>query len=134
MNITLIEAEKVISNALQKATEIDAKMNIAVVDSAAHLVAFSRMDNALLGAIDIALKKAKTASLFQKNTETLGKLSQPEGPLFNIQHSNDGLITFAGGIPIKNNQGEIIGAVGVSGSSIENDFIVAQAASIFKIK
>lgn len=130
MNITLIEAEKVISTALQKATEINTKMNIAVVDSAAHLVTFSRMDNALLGAIDIALKKAKTASLFQKNTEILGKLSQPGGPLFNIEHSNDGLITFAGGTPIKNNQGEIIGAIGVSGSSVENDFMVAQSGAL----
>jgi uncharacterized protein GlcG (DUF336 family) len=64
----------------------------------------------------------------------LGNLSQPSGPLFNIEHSNGSLITFAGGIPIKNNRGAIIGAIGVSGSSVENDFMVAQAASIFKIK
>jgi uncharacterized protein GlcG (DUF336 family) len=63
----------------------------------------------------------------------LGNLSQPSGPLFNIEH-NGSLITFAGGIPIKNNRGAIIGAIGVSGSSVENDFMVAQAASIFKIK
>lgn len=97
-----------------------------MVDSAAHLVAFSRMDGALLGAIDIALKKATTASLFQKNTEVLGEKSQPGMPLFGVEHSNNGLITFAGGMPIKNKQGIVIGAIGVSGSSVENDFIVAQ--------
>ena len=127
MNITLIEAENIILKARQKATEIDTKMNIAVVDSGAHLVAFSRMDGALLGAIDIALKKATTASLFQKNTEVLGGKSQPGMPLFGIEHSNNGLITFAGGMPIKNKQGITIGAIGVSGSTVENDYIVAQA-------
>jgi len=127
MNITNLEAAKVISKATKKATEIDTKMNIAVVDSGAHLVAFSRMDAALLGAIDIALKKATTASLFQKNTEVLGEKSQPGMPLFGIEHSNNGLITFAGGIPIRNKHGIIIGAIGVSGSTVENDFMVAQA-------
>jgi uncharacterized protein GlcG (DUF336 family) len=102
-------------------------MNIAVVDSGAHLVTFSRMDGAVLGAIDIALKKAKTASLFQKNTEMLGEKSQPGMPLFGIEHSNNGLITFVGGMPIKNKQDVIIGAIGVSESSVKNDFIVAQA-------
>lgn len=129
MNITLSEAEKAISNAIKKASEIDTKMNIAVVDSAAYLVTFSRMDGALLGAIDIALKKAKTASLFQKNTEVLGEKSQPGKPLFGIEQSNNGLITFAGGMPIINKEGIIIGAIGVSGSSVENDIIVAQAGT-----
>ena len=56
-----------------------------------------------------------------------GKLSQPGGPLFNIEHSNGGLISFPGGIPIKNEEGTVIGAIGVSGSSVENDHAVAQA-------
>ncbi len=85
------------------------------------------MDNALLGAIDIAIGKAKTAALFQKPSHILGEKSQPNGPLNNIEHSNGGLITFAGGLPIKNLNGDVIAAVGVSGSSIENDLIIAQA-------
>jgi len=100
-----------------------------VVDSGAYLVAFSRMDGALLGAIDIALKKATTASLFQKNTEVLGKKSQPIIPLFGIENSTNGLITFADGMPITNKQGTIIGAIGVSGSTVDNDFLVAQAGA-----
>ncbi|WP_431165758.1 GlcG/HbpS family heme-binding protein [Tenacibaculum halocynthiae] len=128
MNITLLEAENVISRAKIKANQLNVYMNIAVVDAGANLLTFARMDGAVLGAIDIAIKKAKTARLFNKETGVLGELSQPNGPLFNIEHSNGGLITFPGGIPIKNAEGDIIGAIGVSGSSIENDFLVAEYA------
>ncbi|RBW55303.1 heme-binding protein [Tenacibaculum sp. E3R01] len=128
MNITLLEAENVISRAKIKANQLNVYMNIAVVDAGANLLTFARMDGAVLGAIDIAIKKAKTARLFNKETGVLGELSQPNGPLFNIEHSNGGLITFPGGIPIKNADGDIIGAIGVSGSSIENDFLVAEYA------
>ena len=127
MNITLLEAEKAILKAKQKSAEIDTKMNIAVVDSGANLVAFARMDGAWLGSLDISIKKAKTARYFDMNTGVIGALSQPGQPLFNIEHSNDGLITFPGGVPIKNAEGEIIGAIGVSGSSVENDHTVAEA-------
>jgi uncharacterized protein GlcG (DUF336 family) len=127
MNITLLEAEKAILKAKQKSTEIDTKMNIAVVDSGANLVAFARMDGAWLGSLDISIKKAKTARYFDMNTGVIGELSQPGQPLFNIEHSNEGLITFPGGVPIKNAEGEIIGAIGVSGSSVENDHTVAEA-------
>jgi uncharacterized protein GlcG (DUF336 family) len=104
-------------------------MDIAVVDAGANLKAFVRMDDAWLGSIDIAIKKAKTARFFDMNTGEIGKLSQPGGALYNIEHSNDGLITFPGGMPIKNDQGEIIGAIGVSGSTVENDHLVAQAGA-----
>ena len=127
MNITLAQAEKLISAAKSKSVEIDAKMNIAVVDAGANLVAFARMDGAWLGSLDISIKKAKTARFFDMNTGSLGEASQPGGSLFNIEHSNDGLITVPGGIPIKNAEGEIIGAIGVSGSSVENDHTVAGA-------
>lgn len=127
MNITLDQAERVIANAKKKAIEIKTKMNICVVDSGANQVAFARMDGAWLGSADIALKKAKTARLFDKPTGEIGKLSQPGKPLFNIEHSNEGLISFPGGIPIKNKNGDIIGAIGVSGSTVENDHAVAEA-------
>ncbi len=129
MNITLKQAEKIIATAQEKALAIDTKMNIAVVDSGANLVAFARMDGAWLGSLDISIKKAKTARFFDMDTGIIGGLSQPGQPLFNIEHSNDGLITFPGGVPIKNNSGEIIGAIGVSGSSVENDHTVAQAGA-----
>lgn len=116
-----------IAAAQEKAAAIDTKMNIAVVDAGANLVAFARMDGAWLGSLDISIKKAKTARFFDMNTGDIGGLSQPGGSLFNIEHSNGGLITFPGGIPIKNSAGEVIGAIGVSGSTVENDHTVAEA-------
>jgi uncharacterized protein GlcG (DUF336 family) len=127
MTITLEQAERAINAAKAKAVEIDTKMNIAVVDAGANLVAFARMDGAWLGSLDISIKKAKTARFFDMNTGSIGGLSQPGGPLYNIEHSNGGLITFPGGIPIKDAAGTVIGAIGVSGSSVENDHTVAEA-------
>ena len=129
MNITLAQAEKLVAAAKEKAKAIDTKMNIAVVDAGANLVAFVRMDGAWLGSLDISIKKAKTARFFDMNTGIVGELSQPGGSLYNIEHSNGGLITFPGGIPVKNADGEIIGAIGVSGSSVENDHAVAGAGA-----
>lgn len=129
MNITLAQAEKMISVAKKKSVDIDTKMNIAVVDAGANLLAFARMDGAWLGSLDISIKKAKTARYFDMNTGIIGELSQPGGPLYNIEHSNNGLITFPGGVPVKDAQGNIIGAIGVSGSSVENDHTVAEAGA-----
>lgn len=130
MNITLEQAEKAIVAAKQKSIELGVKMNISIVDGGANLVAFARMDGAWLGSLDISMKKAKTARFFDMNTGILGTLSQPGGPLYHIEHSNNGLITFPGGVPIKNVAGEIIGAIGVSGDSVENDHIVAEAGAL----
>lgn len=129
MNISLKQAKSAIEAAIRKSEELGLKMNIAVVDSGANLTAFARMDNAWLGSTDIAIKKAKTARYFDMDTGEIGKLSQPGQPLFNIEHSNKGLITFPGGVLIKDKTGEIIGAVGVSGSSVENDHTVATFAA-----
>ena len=126
-DITLEQARPVVAAAVSKAGELGLKMDIAVVDAGSNLKAFARMDGAWLGSIDIAIKKAKTARYFDMNTGEIGKLSQPGGPLFGIEHSNDGLITFPGGIPIKNGAGEVIGAIGVSGHTVENDHLVAEA-------
>ena len=79
------------------------------------------------GSIDIAIKKAKTVCFFGMPTGQIGRLSQPGGSLFGIEHSNEGLITFPGGLPIVNKEGVLIGAIGVSGSSVENDHLVAEA-------
>jgi len=135
MNITLKQAEKMIVAAKQKSVAIDTKMNIAIVDAGANLVAFSRMDGAWLGSLDISIKKAKTARFFDMNTGVIGELSQPGAALYNIEHSNGGLITFPGGVPVKNADGVVIGAIGVSGSSVENDHTVAEAgASVVEAK
>ncbi|WP_210465132.1 GlcG/HbpS family heme-binding protein [Rufibacter roseolus] len=127
MGITLEQAERVVQAALEKSRELNLKMNVAVVDAGANLTAFARMDGAWLGSIDIAIRKARTARLFDMPTGNLGQASQPNGPLYNIEHSNGGLITFPGGLPILGSNGEVIGAIGVSGSTVENDHTVAQA-------
>lgn len=129
MNITLEQAEKAITAAKNKAVEIDTKMDICVVDAGANLVAFARMDGAWIGSIDISQKKAKTAAWFTMDTADLVDAVQPGAPLYNIEHSNGGLITFPGGVLIKNSNGEIIGAIGVSGSTVENDHTVAVAGA-----
>jgi len=128
-DIDLHSATHVIEAAIKKAQELDTKMDICVVDAGANLKAFVRMDGAWLGSIDISIKKAKTARFFDMNTGDIGGLSQPGGPLYNIEHSNGGLITFPGGVPLKNKEGQIIGAIGVSGSSVENDHAVAMAGA-----
>lgn len=129
MNITLEQAQKAIEAAIAKSKEIGTKMNIAVMDSGVNLVAFAKMDDAWLGSIDIAQKKAKTARYFNMDTGEIGKLSQPGQPLYNIEHSNNGLITFPGGVLIKDSSGNIIGSIGVSGSSVEDDHAVASAGA-----
>ena len=127
--LSLQQARATVDAALEKSKEIGVKMNIAVVDAGANLKAFARMDGAWLGSIDIAVKKARTARFFDMNTGEIGKLSQPGGSLYNIEHSNDGLITFPGGVPVRNAAGEIIGAIGVSGSTVENDHVVAETGA-----
>ena len=127
--ISLPEARTAVNAAVEKSQAIGVKMNVAVVDAGANLKAFERMDGAWLGSIDIAIKKARTARFFDMNTGDIGELSQPGGSLYNIEYSNGGLITFPGGMPVRNAAGEIIGAIGVSGSTVENDQLVAEAGA-----
>lgn len=126
-DITLDEAQKIVDASVKKSVALGVKMDIAVVDAGANLKAFVRMDGAWLGSIDIAMKKARTARFFDMNSGDIGGLSQPGGALYNIEHSNGGLITFPGGVPIKNAAGQVIGGVGVSGSTVEDDHAVAMA-------
>ena len=129
MNITLSQAESAIAAAKEKALKIKTKMNISVVDTGGNLVAFVRNDGAWLGSVDIAIRKAKTAVYFQMDTAALSPMVQPGKPLFQIEHSNGGLITFPGGVVIKDASGEIIGAIGVSGSTVDDDADVAKAGA-----
>ena len=128
-DITLAQAQQAVDAALDKSREMGVKMDVAVVDAGANLKAFARMDGAWLGSIDIAQKKARTARWFDMPTGNIGGLSQPGGPLYNIEHSNNGLITFPGGLPLTNSDGEVIGAIGVSGSTVEDDHAVASAGA-----
>jgi uncharacterized protein GlcG (DUF336 family) len=127
-DVTLEQAQAAVQAALRKAQELGLAMDIAVVDAGANLKAFVRMDSAWLGSIDIAIRKARTARFFDMNTGAIGELSQPGGPLYNIEHSNGGLISFPGGVPLRRGT-EIIGAIGVSGSTVENDHTVAEAGA-----
>jgi uncharacterized protein GlcG (DUF336 family) len=127
-DITAEQAQAALQAAVQKSRELGLAMDVAIVDAGGNLKAFIRMDNAWLGSIDISIRKARTARYFDMNTGDIGQLSQPGGPLYNIEHSNGGLISFPGGIPLRSG-GNVIGAIGVSGSSVENDHTVAEAGA-----
>lgn len=127
MHVTMESALAAVEAARQEAIKLKTQMCIAVVDSGANLKAFVRMDDAWVGSIDIAIKKAKTAVFFGMPTGEIGKLSQPGQSLYGIEHSNEGLITFPGGLPIVDEEGVLVGAIGVSGSAVENDHKVAAA-------
>ena len=127
--IDLTTALKIIDAARKKAQDIKVPMNIAVVDEGNNLVAFQRMDGAWLGSINIAQNKAYTARAFNMSTKELAPLCQPGQPLFGIHASNDGrLIIFPGGIPLKDGN-TVVGAIGVSGGSVEQDQEVAEAGA-----
>jgi len=128
-DIDLAAAQRAVAGALKKAEELGCTMNIAVVDAGTNLKAFARMEGAWLGSIDISIKKARTARFFDMPTGAIGNLSQPGGSLYNIEHSNGGLITFPGGVPLTNANGVVIGGIGVSGSTVENDHACATAGA-----
>src|SRR4051812_38093132 len=128
-DISLDQAHAIIAAAVKKAQELKISQDVAIVDAGGNLKAFVRMDSAWLGSIDIAIKKAKTARFFDMPTGEIGKLSQPGKPLYQIEVSNGGLITFPGGIPIKTADGTVIGAIGVSGSTVDKDHAVAEAGA-----
>ena len=127
--VTLDDARKIIAAAERKAKELGQPMNIAVADGGGNLVAHVRMDEAWLGSIDISIKKAFTARAFDISTKELAKHSQSGGEFFGINVSNDGrVMIFAGGIPLRR-AGKVVGAVGVSGGSGEQDQAVAEAGA-----
>jgi len=128
-DVTLEQAQRVIAAAQAKAVQQGTLMNIAVVDAGGNLKAFARMEGAFLGSIDVSIKKAKTARLFNMPTKDLGALAQVGQPLYGIEVTNNGLVVFGGGELLKDKNGVIVGAVGVSGSSVENDMAVAQAGA-----
>jgi len=129
MSITEAQADAAIAAAVREAMSLGVPMNIAVYDDGANLKAFRRMDGALLGSADIAMNKARTAALFGFNTEALYDFVKPGGTSPGFDRSNGGLTVFAGGIPVRDTRGRLIGAVGVSGGSVAQDFQVAEVAA-----
>ncbi|MFZ5690247.1 MAG: GlcG/HbpS family heme-binding protein [Pseudomonadota bacterium] len=129
MGLTEEIAKAAIAAARKAAAAIGVPMNIAVLDAGAHLKAFARMDGALLGSIDIALGKAKTSALFGMASEAVGEFCKPGGSSPGLELTNGTLVVFAGGVPIRDRSGALIGAVGVSGGAVEQDRLVAEAAA-----
>ena len=127
-SVTLEEARRMLSAAEAKAASFGIAYNIAVVDAGGHLVAFVRQDGALIGSIDLAINKAVTARVFDKSTAVLSALAQPGQPLFGIHQSNAGkVVIFGGGVPVVIDR-IIVGAVGTSAGTVEQDIAVAEAA------
>lgn len=127
--VKLEDARRIIAAAERKAIDIKQPMNIAVADEGGNLVAHIRMDGAWLGSIDISIKKAYTSRAFDISTKDLAAHSQSGGQFFGIHASNGGkIMVFAGGIPLKKN-GKVVGAIGVSGGSGEQDHAVAEAGA-----
>lgn len=126
---TLADARAVIAAAEKRSEEIGQPMNIAVVDAGGNLVSHARMDGAWIGGIDISINKAFTSRAFDIQTKDLGDNSQPGDQFYGIAASNQGkIMIFAGGIPLTRD-GNVIGAVGVSGGSGEQDQTVAEAGA-----
>ena len=129
MAIKLEQAREIIDRGEAKANEIGVPVIIAVLDPSANLKAFARMDGAVLGSIDIALKKARTAALFECDSEDVWEYCKPGAPAHGLELSNGGLAPFAGGILLRDEKGGPIGAVGVSGGAVHQDLEIAQAAA-----
>jgi uncharacterized protein GlcG (DUF336 family) len=128
MTLTLDLAENCVRAGREHAATLGVAVCLVVCDAAGHLKAFARMDRAWLGAIDVALRKAKTSVLFEAETQLIWEVSRPDAQAHGLESSNGGLITFAGGVPLRTPAGELLGAIGVSGGQVAQDYAVAQAA------
>lgn len=126
--VSLEDARRIIAAGEAKSREIGQPMNIAVVDDGGNLVSHIRMDGAWIGSIDVSINKAFTSRAFDISTQALGENSQPGQQFYGILTSNHGrVMVFAGGVPLTRD-GKVVGAVGVSGGSGEQDQSVAEAA------
>jgi uncharacterized protein GlcG (DUF336 family) len=129
MRLTLDQAAAVLSAGAARAKSAGIAVCVAVLDDAGHLKAFSRMVGAWLGSVDVAMTKARTSVLFQAETQAIGEVCKPGAEAAGLERSNGGLVTFAGGIPLLSSDGALIGAVGVSGGRVAEDFEIARAAA-----
>jgi uncharacterized protein GlcG (DUF336 family) len=128
-SVSLDDARRIISAGEEKAGKIESPSNIAVVDAGGNLVAHIRMDGAWIGSVDISINKAFTSRAFDISTKALADSAQPGDQFYGIQESNHGrVVVFAGGIPLERD-GQVLGAVGVSGGTGDQDQAVAEAAA-----
>jgi uncharacterized protein GlcG (DUF336 family) len=127
MQITTEKAERILKASILKARELGISVCIAILDSGGHSKTFHRMDGAWLGVIDVAIKKAKTSVLFEMETQTRDNYSKAGADAHGIELTNGNLVTFAGGIPLRDVDGLIIGSIGVSGGQVAQDYAVAQS-------
>jgi uncharacterized protein GlcG (DUF336 family) len=130
MEITAEQSLLIIQRIAAKAREIKIPVTIVVVDTAGHIKSLQRMDDALLGSIDIAMAKAKTAMLFRNNTESVGEWFTPDAKNYGIMNTNGGVVGFKGGMPVRSGD-QIIAYIGVSGGTSDQDFEIASAGSKF---
>lgn len=125
--ISLDVAKTVIEAAEQRANAIDNPMVITVTNSEGNLIAQHRMDDAWLASVDISRNKAYTAAALDMPTHDLADPTQPGQSLYGLQNTNQGrMVVFGGGYPLKRN-GEVVGAIGVSGGAVDEDMDVAKA-------
>lgn len=126
--ITDSQAARAIAAAQAQAASMGVAVNIAILDHGAYLKSFIRMDGAVLGSIDLAIGKARTAALFAASSEAIWEYCKPGAPAHNLQASNGQLFPFPGGLPLISRGGTLVGAVGVSGGTVPQDFGIARAA------
>ncbi|MDN5696350.1 MAG: heme-binding protein [Rubrobacter sp.] len=128
-SVSLDDAQRVIAAGREKANEIGSPSNVAVVDAGGNLVAHARMDGSWIGSVDISINKAFTARAFDITTKALSENAQPGDQFFGIHASNsERVMIFAGGIPLYSGE-QVVGAVGVSGGTGEQDQTIAEAAA-----
>lgn len=127
MPLTSHEARVAVDGAEAKARELGVPVVIAVLDAGAHLKSFHRMDGAVLGSIDVAVRKASTAVMFQANNEAIWDYCKPGAPAPTLELTNGGLATFGGGVPLRSPDGNVTGALGISGGAVSQDMEVAEA-------
>jgi uncharacterized protein GlcG (DUF336 family) len=130
MRLTSAQADALVKAAKSKAGEIGVAATVVVLDFAGHLNAFSRMDGAWLGSIDVAMRKARTSVLFEMETQSVWDLCKPDAQAHGLEQTNGGLVTFAGGVPLKGLDGSLLGAIGVSCGAVAQDFEIARAGSL----
>jgi len=124
----LLNANALVAKAQNIAKRDGFNISVAVVDVAGLQVVFSRMDGTVLGTIDVANKKARTAALFHTDTKALSEVASPGSALYTLENTNGGMVSFGGGLVIRNEQGKIIGGLGVAGATVEADESIAQEA------
>ena len=125
--LNLETTTRIVAAGQEAAAGIGVPVSIAIVDTAGTLVTFQRMDGAWLGSVDLAQRKARTSALFPMPSSALGEMSQPGGPVYGIEATNGGLVSFGGGFPLAAADGTAIGAAGVSGGRVDQDVAVAEA-------